>query len=157
MLSYLGGGFAVSGPQETAVASMSRRMVELDRAQALALLASVTYGRVVFTHNALPAIRPVNHLVDFDEIIIRTRMVSTFAGVLRPSNHPVVAYEADSLDTTLRLGWSVVATGVAVPVTERSRIERYERVLQPWVDRTMDTLIAIRPQIITGFRLVEAG
>ena len=37
---------------------------ELERAEAMRLLASIGYGRVVFTLNALPAIRPVNHLVD---------------------------------------------------------------------------------------------
>ena len=45
----------------------------LDEAAAMRLLASVDYGRVVFTLAALPAIRVVNHLVDGDRIIIRTR------------------------------------------------------------------------------------
>jgi hypothetical protein len=48
-----------------------RRLTELTRAQAMRLLASVPLGRIVFTHHALPAIRPVNHVIDGDDIIIR--------------------------------------------------------------------------------------
>ncbi|MFD8141548.1 pyridoxamine 5'-phosphate oxidase family protein [Streptomyces sp. NPDC059708] len=46
----------------------ARRMRELDRAEALRLLATVSLGRVVFTHRALPAVRPVNHLVDGEDV-----------------------------------------------------------------------------------------
>src|SRR6516165_1597587 len=48
----------------------------LDEAAAMRLLASVDYGRVVFSLRSLPAIRPVNHLVDEGRIIIRTRLTS---------------------------------------------------------------------------------
>jgi hypothetical protein len=36
----------------------------------MALLASVQIGRLVFTHQALPAIRPVNHLIEEGKIVI---------------------------------------------------------------------------------------
>ncbi len=132
-----------------------RRLVELDRAQALALLGSVGYGRIVFTQGALPAIRPVNHLVDNGEIIIRTRLSAKITTAVSPPRHTVVAYQADDLDPTRRLGWSVVATGLAQPITDPARIASYQQLLQPWVDQVMDTVISIRPEIVTGFRLVE--
>ena len=37
-----------------------RELVELDRAEAMSLLAGATFGRVVFTKDALPAIRPAS-------------------------------------------------------------------------------------------------
>ena len=37
-----------------------REAIELDRLEAMRLLASVDHGRVVFTNQALPAIRVVN-------------------------------------------------------------------------------------------------
>jgi hypothetical protein len=49
---------------------------KLDEVEAMRLLATAAYGRVVFTLNALPAIRPVNHLVDDGTIIIRTRLTT---------------------------------------------------------------------------------
>ena len=67
-------------------------------AEALRLLASVSYGRVVFTLKSLPAIRPVNHLLDDGRIIIRTRLTSAISAAMRSSDGVVVAYEADSID-----------------------------------------------------------
>src|ERR1700757_4370359 len=55
----------------------------LDDAEAMRLLASVGYGRVVFTLNALPAIRPVNHLLDDGRIIIRTRLTASISAAVR--------------------------------------------------------------------------
>ena len=51
--------------------SYQRRMDELPEPRAWNLLRTVRFGRLFFVHNALPAVRPVNHLVDGDAIIIR--------------------------------------------------------------------------------------
>jgi hypothetical protein len=40
------------------------------------LLRSVSYGRIVFTRDALPAVRPVNHIIDDSEVIIPTRLTA---------------------------------------------------------------------------------
>jgi hypothetical protein len=55
-------------------------MVELRRSEALKLLGTVQLGRVAFTEQALPAIRPVNHLVDEGDIIVRTHGGSPLLG-----------------------------------------------------------------------------
>ncbi|MFY1659227.1 pyridoxamine 5'-phosphate oxidase family protein [Micromonospora sp. WMMD1274] len=54
-----------------------RILQELSRHEALRLLAGVAMGRVVFTQRALPAIRPVNHLLDQGGVIIRTNLASS--------------------------------------------------------------------------------
>ena len=66
----------------------------------------------------------------------------------------VVAYEADDLDPDRQTGWSVVVTGLATMVTDPDRIARYEQLLSPWVNKVMDTVIAIEPEIVTGMRIV---
>lgn len=127
----------------------------VDRDESMRLLASVEFGRVVFTLNALPAVRPVNHLVDDDHIIIRTRLGAAVATTVR-STQPsavVVAYEADDFDPTQRTGWSVVVTGRAQTVTDKHQVARYERLLHPWVNHA-DTVLAIQPDVVTGFRIV---
>jgi nitroimidazol reductase NimA-like FMN-containing flavoprotein (pyridoxamine 5'-phosphate oxidase superfamily) len=133
----------------------TRHLVELDRTQALELLAAVGYGRVVFTLGALPAIRPVNHLVDNGKIVIRTRLTAKLATVASPPDGTVVAYQADELDPIRRVGWSVVVTGIARPVTDATRLARYQQLLHPWVDQVTDTVIGIQPEIITGFRVTD--
>ena len=123
----------------------------LPPSEAIRLLASVDFGRVVFTLNALPAIRPVNHVVDEGRIIIRTRLTRAISTVVTSadSGGAVVAYEADELDPWSRSGWSVVATGWARPVADPEQVSRYERLLQPWVNHA-DTVLAIEPQTVSG-------
>lgn len=125
----------------------------LDSTEAMRLLADVAYGRVVFTLNALPAIRPVNHLVDDGRIIIRTRLASAIATTVRSTDAVVVAYEADSIDPQREAGWSVVVTGRAHTLTDPDQISRYEQLLQPWVNHA-DTVLAIESDVVTGFRIL---
>ncbi|UAK35883.1 pyridoxamine 5'-phosphate oxidase family protein [Nocardia asteroides] len=133
----------------------SRAMVEIDREEALRLLASVAYGRVVFTRDALPAIRPVNHFVEDGVVVVRTRVTSRLTDTVRADPCVVVAYEADDIDPVTHVGWSVVVTGLARTVTDPERVVRYTSLLRPWAEGGMDTVVAIEPTIVTGFRLVE--
>ena len=129
----------------------------LDRVEAMRLLASADYGRVVFTLDALPAIRLVNHLVDEGQIIIRTRLTTVISTVVRSADAGVVvAYEADSLDPQSRAGWSVVVTGRAHTVTDPDRVSCYEGQLLPWVNHA-DTVVAIEPGMVSGFRIIATG
>jgi nitroimidazol reductase NimA-like FMN-containing flavoprotein (pyridoxamine 5'-phosphate oxidase superfamily) len=133
-------------------------MVELGRAEALGLLASAPIGRIVFTRHALPAIRPVNHVVDQGDIVIRTHegaALSSAAEQAGPSG-VVVAYEADSIDPDTRLGWSVVVTGYARLITDPELAARYRLLLHLWVDQGTDYTVRIRPDLVTGYRLVPA-
>ncbi|WP_444543693.1 pyridoxamine 5'-phosphate oxidase family protein [Nocardia takedensis] len=132
-----------------------RTVRTLDRAESLRLLASVPVGRVVFTRNALPAIRPVNHLVEDGMVILRTRLAAQLSQAVRADSAMVVAYEADEIDPAWRTGWSVVVTGMARPVRDPARVARYEVLLRSWVDRVMDTVVEIEPTIVTGVRLVD--
>ena len=118
-------------------------------------MASAIYGRVVFTRDPLPAIRPVNRLMDAGRVIVRTRLTAKVSIAARSHNSAsvVVAYEADDLDPQRRLGWSVVA-GVATAVTDPKHVARYKRLLQSWVNLPMHTVIAIEPHIVTGIRIV---
>ncbi|MGO9356031.1 MAG: pyridoxamine 5'-phosphate oxidase family protein [Mycobacterium sp.] len=125
----------------------------LSHAEAMRLLASVDYGRVIFTLNALPAVRPVNHLVDEGRIIIRTRLTTAISTVVASADAGVVvAYEADDFDSQSQSGWSVVATGWAHRVKDPDQVSRYERLLHPWVNHA-DTVLALEPHIVTGFHI----
>ncbi|TDU05835.1 pyridoxamine 5'-phosphate oxidase-like protein [Streptomyces sp. 846.5] len=132
-----------------------RRVLEVDAAEALRLLASTSLGRIVFTENALPAIRPVNHIVLGGDIIVRTHLGAALAAHVQGTATPgtVVAYEADDIDPSTHLGWSVVVTGFGRLVTDSTELETYRSHLMPWVDRVMDCAVHIHPEIITGVRL----
>jgi nitroimidazol reductase NimA-like FMN-containing flavoprotein (pyridoxamine 5'-phosphate oxidase superfamily) len=130
----------------------------MDPAQSLRLLATAAFGRLVFTSKAMPAVRPVNHVIDDDEIVLCTslpgRSVPYTGGVPLPDG-TVVAYEADALDTTMRTGWSVVVVGLAKPITDPARIHRCQERLAPWVQQPGNDWISIHPHTVTGMRLTR--
>ncbi|WP_308314620.1 pyridoxamine 5'-phosphate oxidase family protein [Streptomyces gilvus] len=108
---------------------------------------------MAFTDQALPAIRPVNHLVDAGDIIVRTHGGSALLG--RALQSEVVAYEADEIDPATRTGWSVVVTGTATRVNPGA-LARYESLLMPWIGKEMGQVVRIRPEIVSGYRLAQA-
>ncbi|MFM9589240.1 pyridoxamine 5'-phosphate oxidase family protein [Streptomyces scabiei] len=138
-----------------AEAAQPRRTVDLDSDEALRLLGTVSYGRIVFTRHALPTVRPVNHVLDRGEIVIRTREGAALTTRTQEADGQgvVVAYEADVIDPDTHLGWSVVVTGYARPVTDPEELARYRAILRPWVSGTTDHAVRIRPDLVTGIRL----
>ena len=133
-----------------------RQQRELPREEALRLLGTVPVGRVVFTYRALPAIRPVNHIVDGHQVVFRTSASAEITTAVNGTG-TIVAFEADAIDPARRTGWSVVVVGGARRLTDAAEIGRYQRLLQPWAAGARDDVIAIRADLVTGFRLVEAG
>ncbi|MER6205931.1 pyridoxamine 5'-phosphate oxidase family protein [Streptomyces sp. NPDC001642] len=131
-----------------------RQAVELDEAEALRLLGGVGLGRVVFSRQALPVIRPVNHIVAGGDVIVGTHQGSGLAAYVRGSAvGTVLAYEADDIDSVSRLGWSVVVTGYGRLVTDPAELDGLRDRLRPWVDRPLDLAVRIRPELVTGLRL----
>ena len=124
-------------------------MRAMSRDRALQLLSSVPYGRIVFTEGALPAVRPVNHVVDDGDVIIRTH---SGAAVLQTVGQ-VVGYQADSVSDGNRFNWSVVVIGVVRVEEDAEAVTRYERLLRPMVDLPMDHVLRIRPELVTGYAL----
>jgi hypothetical protein len=144
-----------TGPRDTDTPARARRTVELDPAQALELLGSVTLGRIVSTHHALPAIRPVNHIAVENDIIVRTHRGAALATHVQGISTPgaMVAYEADAIDPDTHLGWSVAATGYTHLITNPAQLNLYQGLLEPWVDQAMDYAVRIHPELVTGIRL----
>jgi hypothetical protein len=131
-----------------------RRLEALDPRESMTLLGSVPLGRIVFTARALPAVRPVRHLIDDDHVIIRADSGVAITSALRAEAGTVVAYEADAIDPADNLGWSVTVVGVAHQVTDPAAADAFRRALHHWADGANDQIISISPGMVTGFRLV---
>lgn len=129
------------------------QLAELTRARSMRLLASVPFGRLVFTYHALPAIRPVNHMVDGEDIVIRSHPGASIVSAANNAAGVVVAYEADAFEPVTHTGWSVIVTGNAHLISDPAEAARYESVLQPWVAGDMSDLIRIHADIVTGYSL----
>ena len=147
-----------SGPERAVLASGVQRVrrVALERGESLRLLGSVAMGRVVFTVNALPAIRPVNHVVVGGLIVFRTHegaAIARVAGAEEPVR-VVVVFEADQIDPDTHRGWSVIATGYASLVDDPQEVARFAHVPPAWLDEPMEYLVCVMPQLVDGYRLV---
>ncbi len=134
-----------------------RRLEALPRAESLRLLSTVSLGRLVFTHLALPAIRPVNHAVAGEQVIIRAYLGTAISAAVGDRSGTVVAYEADLIDPETHLGWSVIIVGRATRLTDQAEVARYREMLRPWVADGADDIIAIQADMVDGFRLVETA
>ena len=134
-----------------------RRLESLPRAESLRLLSTVSLGRLVFTHLALPAIRPVNHAVAGDQVIIRAYLGTAISAAVGDRSGTVVAYEADLIDPDTHLGWSVIIVGRATRLTDLAEADRYRELLRPWVVDGADDIIVIQADMVDGFRLVETA
>ncbi len=129
-------------------------------AEALALLGQVRFGRVVFTSRAMPAVRPVRHVVADNEIVIAAGpelVLAAPAGTSQTGSvtQTIVAYEADQLDATGSEGWSVVVVGRARSLSGAAETGRYRPLLP--AQTVPDQLVAISADVVTGFRLHPSG
>ena len=67
-------GTVVTAHDEVPQVLQTRQAIELTEGECWRLLGSVSLGRVVFTQHAMPAIRPVNHVIDNHKIIVRSHL-----------------------------------------------------------------------------------
>lgn len=130
----------------------TRETQQLDPAECRRLLATMPFGRLVFTEDALPAVHPVNFAMAGGDVIIRTGPGQKLAAARRGD---VVAFEADCIDVQTRTGWSVLVIGHASVVHD---IDELVAVLdparRPWVRGHDQHVIRIDGGWITGRRLV---
>jgi uncharacterized protein len=126
-------------------------LAPLSREDCFRLLATVPIGRLVFTRRALPAIHPVNFVLDGASVIVRTGGGSKLAAAV---NHSVVAFEADDLDFRARTGWSVTVIGHSREVTDAAELTRLRALpLASWAPGPRDHIICVKAELVTGRRL----
>ena len=117
----------------------------------LALAQTTPIGRIVFTHQALPAVQPVHFLLDDGCIVIRTGERTRLAAALRGT---VVAFEIDEYDAGTESGWSVTVVGRAESVVDAAESARLALLpLRTWAPGDGDRFVRIRPEHITGRRI----
>jgi hypothetical protein len=129
----------------------SRRMVEVSGSEAPWLLEGADQGHLVYVRRAIPVVHPAVHILEYGRLIVRTPAQAT-ALACRPS----LSYHADEITTAGGIGWTVTATGPAEIITDPHEAAHYRRTLPGWAHGPHDTLVRIRPQTVTGFRLAHA-
>lgn len=123
----------------------------LDEAECRQLLDHNHVGRVGLSIGALPAIFPVNYLVDDDSIVFST---ATGTQLAESSAKGVLAFETGYIDPTGRTGWSVLAIGEAVEITDSpTRVRLAVEHAAGWRITDRDRLFRLPIDFISGTRI----
>jgi hypothetical protein len=120
--------------------------LQLDRPQCLALLRTATLGRVIFTHRAMPAVRPVRFAVVGDAVVFA---VPSGSALYAGAHDAVVAFEADEFEAGLGGGWYVSLLGRA---TETAAVDVAE-IACSCPSRAGLRFLRIPAETITGHRI----
>ena len=113
-------------------------------------LRSVPTGRLLYTEDALPAVRLVTFAAPHSEIIIATENEVWFDRLDRT----FVAFEAGHVESGTRAGWSVVVLGHARTATGTEYLCGFDHTgPSPWTIRSSDCYLVLDIEYVTGRRL----
>ncbi|MFD8347724.1 pyridoxamine 5'-phosphate oxidase family protein [Streptomyces coelicoflavus] len=126
------------------------RMSEVSGPEALWLLEGSSLGRLVYVQRGVSVVRPARHAWGVGRLIIRTPAQA----VAVPAT---ATYHVDDVHAASGTGWSVTATGPTKVISDPDEAAHYRRTLSGWSHGPHDTIVRIRPQTVTGFRLAPAG
>jgi len=132
--------------------NLARRM---DEDECLLLLEAEDVGRLAIVQGQVPAIFPINYVLDGGDIVFRT------APGTKVTHGPraLAAFEIDGFDREHRTGWSVVVVGALEVVAphDGAHLARHEQLpVAPWAGGRRDILMRLVPGTITG-RIVGVG
>ncbi|MGW0883170.1 pyridoxamine 5'-phosphate oxidase family protein [Streptomyces sp. NPDC002671] len=124
------------------------RMIEVSGAEALWLLEAAELGQLVFMQRELAVVRPARHVWEYGRLVVRTPV--------QPAAIPLSAtYQTDEIKAATGTGWTVTASGPVELIADPDEAAHYRRTLPGWTHGPHDTLVRLRPQTVTGFRLVR--
>ncbi len=122
----------------------------LDQAECINLLGFSHVGRIALSIGALPAIYPVNYMVDGESIVFCT---CTGADLSNATDKAVLAFEAGHIDPTGRGGWSVLAVGVAGEIADpETRLKLAFAEHAPWLPSDSARLFRLPLELVSGTR-----
>jgi len=104
----------------------------MTREECLQFLKNAPYGRIIYTHHALPAVYPVLFTLDGDLVMFDVERASPIADA---AGAAVLAFYVDEVDMSRGLARSVTVIGHAHLVDDAHRL-------------------SIEPEVVTGFRTV---
>ena len=114
------------------------------------LLRSVSVGRLAVWVQDHPDIFPVNYKVDGGTLVFRTGEGTKLRSAV--GNTPV-AMEADGVDSSTGIAWSVVVKGQAAPVQGTEEVlDTVGLLLFPWEAGKKEHFVRIIPDEVTGRR-----
>jgi len=126
----------------------------LDYETCLTLLSSAEIGRVAWSQMedgvAKVSIRPVNFVVHLGDVLFCTDTGGKLSAVVAGRR---ISFEVDDIEPAMRAGWSVVATGHAVEVTDPDERSSLKDLVAPWDRSPKVHLVRLCISSLTGRRI----
>jgi hypothetical protein len=104
-------------------------------------------GRLAVTEGEAPIVVPVNFAVHDHQVLVRVGVGTLASSAI---GH-LVAFETDEVDPVSEQAWSVLVRGLATS-TELTDIPNPSRLPLPLVRTPGNTILVIRPDVISGRR-----
>lgn len=117
-------------------------VLELSRRECWTLLETVAVGRIALIRGGLPCVLPVNIRAVEDAVWFRTGPGALLDAALA---HHVLSIEADEIDHAWHHAWSVVVTGKAEVVADRSDLP-----VKAWARTDAAHLVRVEAELVTG-------
>ena len=129
----------------------SDHLEDLPKAECLRLLEDGSLGRIGAVVRGHPVIFPVNYVAFDGAIVFCTRR----GGELETAaSNTTVAFEIDGVDNIYHEGWSVLAIGRCIHVTDPVELDQIQDSrLSSWAGRGRDLLVRISMDEISGRRI----
>lgn len=130
------------------------RLEPLTQEECMALLSTVSVGRVGIHIDALPAVLPVNFALHNGSVVFRTVPGTKLHDATQDA---VIAFQADHYgDLREPIGWSVLVRGVAQQITDPSTLAAARLLpLGSWALDGPDQYVSVEPALVTGRRVVQ--
>ncbi|MCX5380824.1 pyridoxamine 5'-phosphate oxidase family protein [Streptomyces sp. NBC_00091] len=127
-----------------------RRMLDVSGTEALWLLEGSTQGRLVYIQREQAVVRPATHVLEYGRLVVRAPVQAATVGT-----RALLTYQVDEIRHPAGTGWTVTAHGPADVITDPDEAAHYRRTLPGWSHGPHDTLLRLRPQSVSGFRLAR--
>ena len=125
-----------------------RPVTILPESECWQLLSRVSLGRLVTSADGIPAISPVNFVVQRRTVLFRT---AEGTKLISSAINKRVLFEADDHDEAQ--GWSVIVEGMARSLHTAEEIEDAEGAqLLPWTATVKEHYVRVIPTQVTGRR-----
>lgn len=125
-------------------------VIQLTESEALELMSTKNFGRLVVRRKDDMDLFPLNYVVDGGRIIFRTAEGSKLFSLTLNDD---VLFESDDVDQETHKAWSVIVKGTARALTSTKEIEEADRLpLKPWLPTLKYNYVEIRPMSVSGRR-----
>ena len=128
------------------------RLMELAEDECLELLTVKQVGRLGYVDEDGPVVVPVNYAVHDGTVSFRT---SPHTSLGQHARNAPVAFEVDEIDDFTQSGWSVLVRGTAEYIDPDDLPAAADHRPTPWPQGVRTLHVRIRPQSITGRRLLS--